>query len=74
MVSPLSFHSECGFHGVPSVFIGRRPGVEDSGGSGLQGNKKGEAGKGRRSLGHFKKKKTSKKLAVECFLLTIVNS
>lgn len=41
----------------------------------LQGDKKGKAGEGREKPGALgEKKKTNKKLAVERFLLTIVNS
>lgn len=76
MVSPLSFHSVCSFHGAPSVFIGRRPGGRGLWGDlDCKGDKKGQAGKGREKPRALeKKKKTNKKLAVECFLLTIVNS
>jgi hypothetical protein len=76
MVSPLSFHSVCGFHGAPSVFMGRRlgGGGGGSGDLGCKETRKARLGRGGRSLEHLGKKKTNKKLAVEWFLLTIVNS
>lgn len=74
MVSPLSLHSVCGFHGASSVFAGSSPGGGALQGSGLQGfrDKKGVAGLGWGGLGHLKK--LNKKLAVGFFLLTVVNS
>lgn len=70
-----SFHSACGFYGAASVFMGRRPGGGDggSGDLGCKETRKARLDRRRRSLEHLEKK-TNKKLAVECFLLTIVNS
>lgn len=61
MVSLLSLHSVCGFHGAPSVFTGSRPAWgEPWGDLGCKaaGTRKGRlaggGGRGQRGLGHLK--------------------
>jgi hypothetical protein len=56
--------------------MGRRlgGGGGGSGDLGCKETRKARLGRGGRSLEHLGKKKTNKKLAVEWFLLTIVNS
>lgn len=77
MASLLSLHSVCGFHGAPSVFTGSRPEWGEHRGLGDRGgrDKKRRTGGGRGRAGMVGAlEKPNEKLAVECFLPTIVNS